>query len=68
MWAPWEVYKKNQVVLPIYRPPCEACAYWRPIRQYTSAGAFCGVRLCHGEDMHPDFSCFRQVNLHAPKT
>lgn len=59
IWRPWDEFKKNLDPLPIKEPPCKHCANFYPIAQYGTEGVFQGVRVCHAEDMHHDFSCFR---------
>lgn len=59
-WKPWLDWKTEDIAaeLPISGPPCGACKHWAPRRFYVH-GRFEGVRCCHAEDMHYDFSCFK---------
>ena len=61
-WKPWEQFKATAEVLPIHEPPCPSCHFWNPQRKWTeylASQQFDGVILCHNEDMHGDFSCYR---------
>lgn len=41
-------------------PPCKSCMFWKPIAEFSPMGEFHGLRFCHADDMHFDFSCFRK--------
>jgi hypothetical protein len=69
-WEPWMDHQADSSLLDIpeiTEPPCKNCVHWRPQRVFKSskqstAGKgqrFEGVRMCHAEDMHEDFSCFK---------
>jgi hypothetical protein len=61
-WTPWEDYEKDPEILDIKRPPCEDCMFWNPQRTYHEGvykSHFSGLVLCHAENMHKDFSCFK---------
>jgi len=62
-WKPWKDYEADKEILPIKRPPCESCFYWKPIRKYfsygVSFGIFDGIICCHSKNMLPDFSCWK---------
>lgn len=63
-WKPWDVYKRSADIPKIKEPPCPHCRFWRPQVQYihTSAGyLWDGIRCCHAEDQHHDFSCFKPL-------
>lgn len=62
-WEPWETYKEEVPVLAIDMPPCSDCQYWKPQRIYINLSTgvqFDGVKLCHANDMHNDFSCYKE--------
>lgn len=64
-WQPWIDYKQDVEPLPIGGPPCSSCEHWKPVRKYYENGIFCGVTLCHREQMQ-DFSCYSE--RHATST
>jgi hypothetical protein len=57
-WEPWNDYKPETEYLPIERPPCEHCKYWKPHRKYASHG-YEGIACCCNAEMEHDFSCFK---------
>jgi hypothetical protein len=59
-WQPYKDYENKQEFLPIVEPPCRECEHFRPVRLYNGYGNFSGVRLCHGESMFADFSCYKE--------
>lgn len=49
--------------IPLEHPPCNGCDHWNPQQTYehTSTGKRPdGVKLCHRDVMHHDFSCFKE--------
>jgi hypothetical protein len=62
MWKAWGEFAKEPDILPIAGPPCSGCRFWKPMRTYTSTTLpiYDGIRLCHGDTMEKDFSCFRE--------
>lgn len=70
-WQPWDDSKQETAgafnqMKPVSGPPCTACKHWKPQVQFihTALGfMYDGVRCCHSEDMHHDFSCFRVIEL-----
>lgn len=59
-WEPWNTYEKEIEILPIAAPPCQFCEFWKPQRIYED-GRYAGVKLCHADEMHFDFSCYRKI-------
>ena len=46
-------------------PPCLSCVHWKPQDVFVHLSGkdrvfYDGIQLCHAEDMHSDFSCFRE--------
>jgi hypothetical protein len=61
-WEPWKTFERDGESLPIDQPPCPWCKHFNPARKFYQSETgpkFDGVQLCHAEEMHPDFSCFR---------
>jgi hypothetical protein len=62
-WEPWEDYKEDSALLPIFAPPCPNCKFWKPQRRYVELGEyglkFDGIVCCHAKEQHCDFSCYR---------
>lgn len=61
-WQPWEDFKSGPEVLPIFGPPCPYCRFWYPVRKFAEYGGgqhFDGVILCHADEQHRDFSCYK---------
>ena len=50
--------KAFEMPFPYECPPCPACRHYRPIIEVRTGHAG-RIRLCHGKDMRPDFSCFQ---------
>ena len=47
--------------LDIAEPPCKFCTHWNPqviFRDSPRGQVRDGIRLCHSESQHLDFSCF----------
>jgi hypothetical protein len=59
----WESASKqaDDLSIELDGPPCAECFYWQPGIELLN-GNFDGITLCHAEDMHGDFSCFRERN------
>jgi hypothetical protein len=67
-WQPW--YKATGTPPeatnngePITEPPCKHCKHWKPEIVFIRGNegqVVNGVRLCHSESQHQDFSCFGQ--------
>ena len=64
-FQPWIDYEKEyepDMLVDIKEPPCLFCKHWSPQRFFEGTDgrniAYGGVRLCHADNMHPDFSCF----------
>jgi len=56
-------YKLECPTIPLKHPPCAGCAHWNPQMMYfeeSSGFVPDGVRLCHRNEMHHDFSCFKE--------
>lgn len=50
-------------------PPCSFCLHWNPQVAYrpTPQGFVGdGIVCCHAEEMHPDFSCFKDGSAEDP--
>lgn len=66
-WYPWMEFKGEAPQatnngLPIVEPPCKECKHWNPqvtFRAGAEGQIPDGVRLCHADSMHRDFSCFK---------
>lgn len=66
-WFPWTECKGDAPQAtnngnPISEPPCKVCKHWNPqvtFRNGPEGQIPDGVRLCHAQDMHRDFSCFK---------
>jgi hypothetical protein len=59
-WEPWITFRTElpSAELDVAEPPCKHCARWAPRRWYES-DKFVGVKMCHAERMHSDFSCYQ---------
>lgn len=60
-WRPMQQFREPQPILPIKEPPCRTCQHFRPVQLYDHSGSPAGVRVCHGEKMHSDFSCYAPI-------
>mgnify|MGYP001560572136 CR=1 FL=1 len=59
---PWEDLPADAPFVNVSAPPCAHCKHWSPqvLFRPTPFGIKSdGVRLCHSEDMHHDFSCYK---------
>lgn len=60
-WIPKEALPELPKI-PISQPPCIRCKHWNPQPTFwhTDEGFRLDyMRLCHTDDMHHDFSCFK---------
>ena len=61
IWEPWAKFSDKPTRLPIDGPPCAQCKHWYPVQligTHHQQASSKGVRCCHAESMHSDFSCF----------
>ena len=61
-WDPFAIAKSLKVLtmpLDVTGPPCSDCAHWRPEAKFDTRWGLDGVRMCHAEEQHRDFSCFK---------
>ncbi|MCC6156291.1 MAG: hypothetical protein IT367_21170 [Candidatus Hydrogenedentes bacterium] len=59
-FKPWIDFKSDEI--PVDAPPCPFCIYWNPKKDYKVYDGkviYDGVTLCHSEEWHNDFSCYR---------
>ncbi len=49
---------KKSFKLNIFSPPCPLCKHWDPKLNMRQEN-YDGFRLCWSDEMHPDFSCFK---------
>mgnify|MGYP000266944733 CR=1 FL=1 len=66
MSDPFNLYDRNEKMLPqsakaieLDHPPCRDCKYWLPRKYSDIDGAIKRVVLCHADEMHFDFTCFK---------
>lgn len=45
----------------VSEPPCKHCKFWRPRITTNRYGHQDGVVLCCNDEMHNDFSCFKEL-------
>ena len=68
-WYPWTETEGSPPEAtnggePITEPPCKRCRHWKPevtFRGTPQGQVPDGVRLCHADNMHQDFSCFKRL-------
>lgn len=66
-WHPWDITPEPVESGPIdvSAPPCVHCKNWRPCANVIESSVrpsvrlYDGVRLCHADEQHHDFSCYR---------
>lgn len=63
-FEPWKDFNASLSTLdpelPIKAPPCPGCHFWNPRREFVQGLLqMSGVKLCHAQEMHHDFSCFQ---------
>jgi hypothetical protein len=49
---------KKQIIVEMKEPPCKFCKYFTAVYETDSSGDYTGIRICHGERMCYDFTCF----------
>jgi hypothetical protein len=59
-WWRWISDVPAPTLLPFDEPPCKECAFWKPHRKVNEKGEAMGIRCCIADEMHHDFSCFKE--------